>query len=86
MLMHDGFNRVNTGLNGSGLSSRNNGYGCKRLVQSVPTSLVNGQVTPEIFARPYTVIGSGTILETFVLHLHRRGLLVWLTGRIATFV
>ena len=29
MLMHDGFNRVNTGLNGSGLSSRNNGYGCK---------------------------------------------------------
>ena len=58
MLMHDGFNRVNTGLNGSGLSSRNNGYGCKRLVQSVPTSLVNGQVTPGIFARPYTVIGS----------------------------
>ena len=54
--MHDGFNRVNTGLNGIRLATRHNGDGCKRLLQSVPASLVNGQVTPGIFARPYTVI------------------------------
>jgi hypothetical protein len=70
-LVKNGFYRIDTGLDGIGLATRNDSDGFERLIQSVSTSFVYDQVTPGIFARPYTVTGVGTILYSVCTSLAR---------------